>query len=765
MPRRRPPRRSSTHPARADRLSRPPCQPSRQPARYAGRRRAAAPGRGDGEGKWHVHRRRRHHDRAGRRRRGRRRRRREPRRVTTAAPTVRRGGEGPADGGANPGGHDGGADGSAGGEGTADGGANPGRSRRRRRRFGVVDAAERGPEARPALSPVHRHPGRAVRRRATGGARRCSRAPASCRRRLRRPVQRPRPSTSWSPVAACAPRSSAWRARATVLPPPRTRPPAASAPRSATRSRATRCSIDSPTGRPSCCRACTACGRRSSTSPASSSTTSAIRRRSTPTSRRPSSQGFDPHYDTHDVFVLQVSGREALAHPRARARRPARARSRGATTARRSRAPPTSAPAIDAVLRPGDALYLPRGWIHSATALGDATSVHLTVGMSAYTRADVVDALLARVGDDARLRASLPLGVDLGDTEAFARDPRGDGRRARRDSRSRRMPRHGRRRSQRRFDGDIRAEPVAPLATLEALATPRRVDAGALARIAARSRIETVDDRVRIVSRAKTLSLPVEAEAGRATARRRARPIAVGSCPASTPRAPSSSSRRLRARGIRGGARVTLAVEHWAPELGAVQRSRESGTTRSSAPAPAACAGSCIEVAASWGPNALLDAPFDRDARPRARAPRRGRRHAAARDPPTRAGARRRRRSAGRSSIRARGSEAVVWGEVDGCRGGCSTCRSTARPARRRTQPVYCGLRPRTARPVLRRARPPGRDRARRSAPRARPGSARTSAATGSPARWSCSRTGSTTATPTTATRRASPTPSTTGGS
>jgi len=35
-------------------------------------------------------------------------------------------GEGPADGGANPGRHDSGADGSAGGEGPADGGANPG---------------------------------------------------------------------------------------------------------------------------------------------------------------------------------------------------------------------------------------------------------------------------------------------------------------------------------------------------------------------------------------------------------------------------------------------------------------------------------------------------------------------------------------------------------------------------------------------------------------------------------------------------------------
>jgi hypothetical protein len=35
-------------------------------------------------------------------------------------------GEGPADGGANPGGHDSGADGPAGGEGPADGGASPG---------------------------------------------------------------------------------------------------------------------------------------------------------------------------------------------------------------------------------------------------------------------------------------------------------------------------------------------------------------------------------------------------------------------------------------------------------------------------------------------------------------------------------------------------------------------------------------------------------------------------------------------------------------
>ncbi len=40
---------------------------------------------------------------------------------------------------------------------------------------------------------------------------------------------------------------------------------------------------------------------------------------------------------------------------------------------------------IDAVLRPGDALYLPRGYLHSATALGEI-SAHLTIGVHSVTR-------------------------------------------------------------------------------------------------------------------------------------------------------------------------------------------------------------------------------------------------------------------------------------------------------------------------------------------------------------------------------------------
>jgi lysine-specific demethylase/histidyl-hydroxylase NO66 len=222
----------------------------------------------------------------------------------------------------------------------------------------------------------------------------------------------------------------------------------------------------------------------------------------------PSSQGFDPHYDTHDVFVLQISGEK---HWRIHAPvhvDPLRTQPWDQHRAAVARAA-THEPVIDAVLRPGDALYLPRGWIHSATALG-ATSVHLTVGMSAYTRADIVDSLLEQVGDSAALRGSLPLGVDLRDPEALApiveQTVRALIETLQQTDASRPAAILGS-----RFDADTRAEPVAPLATLEALAT---LDASTPVRWrwSLAVRITTVEDRVRIVARTKTLSLPVEAE-------------------------------------------------------------------------------------------------------------------------------------------------------------------------------------------------------------------------------------------------------------
>ena len=134
----------------------------------------------------------------------------------------------------------------------------------------------------------------------------------------------------------------------------------------------------------------------------------------------PQNKGFAAHFDVHDVFVLQVAGEKRWTiHPPVH---PAPLRDQEWTRYRPAverRA--TEEPAIDAVLRPGDALYLPRGWLHSAEALGDV-SVHLTVGIHPVTRYALVEALAALAAEEPELRASLPLGVDVADPDQLGPD-------------------------------------------------------------------------------------------------------------------------------------------------------------------------------------------------------------------------------------------------------------------------------------------------------------------------------------------------------
>ena len=124
----------------------------------------------------------------------------------------------------------------------------------------------------------------------------------------------------------------------------------------------------------------------------------------------PTSRGFDPHYDVHDVFVLQAAGQKRWvvhepvhSHPL-----PSQpwTHYRSAIAER-----VTDDPVIDTVLSEGDALYIPRGWVHSAQAL-DTTSIHLTVGVSTVTAVDVVRAVLDQLATKEEFRKSLPLGRD-----------------------------------------------------------------------------------------------------------------------------------------------------------------------------------------------------------------------------------------------------------------------------------------------------------------------------------------------------------------
>jgi mannose-6-phosphate isomerase-like protein (cupin superfamily) len=116
----------------------------------------------------------------------------------------------------------------------------------------------------------------------------------------------------------------------------------------------------------------------------------------------PGAAGLAAHHDTHDVFVLQVSGtkswvvREPLIQlplPRHRADHEAAALQ------------PVCA---EVELAPGDALYVPRGFIHSATAQ-QGLSLHVTLGILGTTVHDVLGVVLDRAAEDIRFRRLLPV--------------------------------------------------------------------------------------------------------------------------------------------------------------------------------------------------------------------------------------------------------------------------------------------------------------------------------------------------------------------
>ena len=115
-------------------------------------------------------------------------------------------------------------------------------------------------------------------------------------------------------------------------------------------------------------------------------------------------QGFDFHHDTHDVFVLQVSGRKRwIVHePVLRLPLPSQARSGPHLV------PDGAEPLLDVELEAGDALYLPRGYVHAALTT-DVDSVHLTVGVLSTTWYDVLADVATLAGEQEAFREALPM--------------------------------------------------------------------------------------------------------------------------------------------------------------------------------------------------------------------------------------------------------------------------------------------------------------------------------------------------------------------
>lgn len=138
----------------------------------------------------------------------------------------------------------------------------------------------------------------------------------------------------------------------------------------------------------------------------------------------PQNQGFSAHYDVHDVFVLQIEGQKRWRIHRPVLESPLRDQpwgDRKAQVERQAQEPPL----IEALLSPGDCLYLPRGYLHAATALG-GISTHLTLGVHVWTRYALAEQLmhqaLQTLADNPAVRGSLALGVDVGDPGVMRQD-------------------------------------------------------------------------------------------------------------------------------------------------------------------------------------------------------------------------------------------------------------------------------------------------------------------------------------------------------
>lgn len=121
-------------------------------------------------------------------------------------------------------------------------------------------------------------------------------------------------------------------------------------------------------------------------------------------------QGFETHFDTHDVFILQIEGEKEWFVFRDTVPAPLVYDST-------KHLPPDEPPYLQCWLQPGDVLYIPRGHWHYAIA-GNLPSLHLTLGINCQTGIDWLAWLIGELQDDPLWRQSLPL-VHQGDTQAL----------------------------------------------------------------------------------------------------------------------------------------------------------------------------------------------------------------------------------------------------------------------------------------------------------------------------------------------------------
>jgi len=114
-------------------------------------------------------------------------------------------------------------------------------------------------------------------------------------------------------------------------------------------------------------------------------------------------QGFQCHYDLHEVFVLQVEGAKHWRVFQPLTDAPVEGWSREAAEEVLQ-----TEPYVDVVLQKSDVLYVPRGHWHYAVA-EDSVSLHVTVGVSCRKGLDFLDWLTGELSHDPAWRQNAPL--------------------------------------------------------------------------------------------------------------------------------------------------------------------------------------------------------------------------------------------------------------------------------------------------------------------------------------------------------------------
>lgn len=142
----------------------------------------------------------------------------------------------------------------------------------------------------------------------------------------------------------------------------------------------------------------------------------------------PNSQGFAPHYDDIEAFILQIEGKKLwkLYKPITAGEYLPRVSSKNFD------ATEIGEPILETILEAGDCLYFPRGTIHQATTIPDEHSLHIT--LSVYQKQSYADlfelmmpmALTNVINENIAWRQGVPL--DMWHNMGFVHEQQGTSR-------------------------------------------------------------------------------------------------------------------------------------------------------------------------------------------------------------------------------------------------------------------------------------------------------------------------------------------------